>query len=244
MTHAHDADAPVMGPARPPVRRRRLTAWPLWATLAGVAGTIATIVTDLRPPAETEAWRAGEDYTVTATDVWTLEPLLGRVGHLVGLVTIAALLVFVAVWRTHVEARFPESAAARVVGLGLIATAAAQLFGFGWRGALANYLGPEKGLYDTDGLFVYYMLTDFGAYLPWFGGLVSLLAIAWMAWREGLVSRGLGSVVGVIGVGFLVGIVLSGVPGLPGVAIPPAIAVVGLWLALGRSAITTPEVPR
>jgi len=244
MTQLFDPSSPVSGEDPPAPSRARLTAWPLWATLAGVAGTIGTVVTDMRPPAETAAWRAGEDYTVTPADIATLEPVLGRVGHVVGLLAIVALLVFAAAWRTRVETHLPRSVAARVVSSGLLITAAALTLGYGWRGALSNYLGPEEGVYDTEGLFVYYMLTDFGAYLPWFGALVSLLAICWMAWRERTVSRVLGTFVGVVAV-FLAGaVVVTGVPGLPGTLTPPTLALVGLWLAVGRSRVTRLEVVR
>jgi hypothetical protein len=37
--------------------------------------------------------------------------------------------------------------------------------GYGWRGALAIYLpdGNEPNTFDETGLYVYYMLNDFGA---------------------------------------------------------------------------------
>lgn len=216
---------------------KRFTAWPLWATLAGVAGVVGTIATDLRPAAEAEAWRNGEDYTVTSSDMIDLEPLMGRIGHVVGLVAIVALLILVAVWRRHVEDRFVGSVAARVFSAGLIATAAGLTLGYGWRGALANYLGPEAGMYDAEGLFVYFILTDFGAYLPWFATIVSLGALTWMAWAERLVSRGLGAFVGFIAIGLFVATVVTGVPGLPGTLGQVGLTVAGIWLAFGRSAI-------
>ncbi|GAA2250228.1 hypothetical protein N1031_19950 [Herbiconiux moechotypicola] len=238
-TAALSADAPL-------VRRSgfQFTVWPLWAVLAGVAGAVATVGTDLRPPAELAAWEAGAEYTVTPADMLELDPFLGRIGHVAGLVAIIGLLVFLSAWRRRVERPFARSTAARVVSAGLLATAGAALLGYGWRGALANYLGPEAGLYGEDGLFVYYMLTDFGAYLPWFGALVSALALAWMAFVERSVSRLLGTVSGVMAIGLLVGVVATGVPGLPGVLMPVWLAVTGLWLTLGRSLVTDAEITR
>ncbi|MFN3600946.1 MAG: hypothetical protein ACK4UY_06095 [Dietzia sp.] len=220
--------------------RVRFTAWPLWAVLSGVAGTIGTVATDLRPDAETEAIADGVDHVVVPADMIGLDPTLARIGFLAGLVSILALIFFAAAWRRHVETLAIRSTAAFAVSIGLIASAGALILGYGWRGALANYLGPESGLYGEDGLFVYYILTDFGAYIPWTGLIASALALAWMAWIERNVSRILGTFSAVVGIGALGAVVVSGVPGLPGVFMPFWLAVTGIWLAVGRSPITNP----
>lgn len=225
--------------ARP---KSRFAVWPLWAVLAGAAGMIGTVATDLRPDAELEAIARGESHAVVPADMIGLDPTLARIGFLAGLVAILALIVFAAAWRRRVETRFSRSTAAHVVSIGFVASAGALILGYGWRGALANYLGPEAGLYGEEGLFVYYMLTDFGGYIPWCGLLASALAVAWMAWIERSVSRVLGSVATVFGVLTLGAVVVSGVPGLPGVIMPFWLAVTGLWLAVGRSRITEAEV--
>lgn len=213
------------------------TAWPLWASLAGAFGFAGTIVFDVRPAAEAAAWQAGEDYTVTGADMLGLDMLVGRLGWTAGLLAVAALLVFAAAWWKHAR-RFTDSIAARIVPFGVIAAAGALSLGYGWKGALANYLGAEAGLYDENGLFVYYMLTDFGAYLPWFCVLVSALAVAWMAFAERLVSRVLGAVSSLFGVGLLALMLISGVPGIPGTLIQGWLVIAGIWLAVGRSRIT------
>lgn len=236
--------APAPDPSRPrSAPGFRFDAWPLWAAVAGALGFAGSIVFDVRPDAELQAWQRGEDYIVTAADMLGLDHVASRLGWTAGLLAVAALLVFQAVWRRHVERRF-DSAAARVVTGGVIATAAASLLGYGWKGALANYLGPEAGLYDENGLFIYYMLTDFGAYLPWFGVLVAALAVAWMAFVERIVSRFLGAVSGLFGLGLGALMFVSGVPGIPGTLIQLWLVVLGVWLALGRSRITQPELAR
>jgi hypothetical protein len=222
--------------------RSRFTAWPLWAVLSGIAGTIGTVATDLRPDAETEAIANGESHAVVPADMIGLDPTLARIGFLAGLLSILALIVFAAAWRRHVETLFSRSTAARVVSIGFIASAGALILGYGWRGALANYLGPEAGLYGEEGLFVYYMLTDFGAYIPWTGLVASAIALAWMAWIERNVSRVLGTFTAVLGIGALGAVVVSGVPGLPGILMPFWLAVTGIWLAVGRSRITQTAV--
>lgn len=227
-----------------PATRNRFTAWPLWAALSGIAGTIGTVVTDLRPDAEDEAIANGQNHAVVPADMIGLDPSLARIGFLAGVVSILALIVFAAAWRRQVETVFTRSTAARVVSIGFVASAGALILGYGWRGALANYLGPEAGLYGEEGLFVYYMLTDFGAYIPWMGLVASAIAVAWMAWIERNTSRVLGTFAAILGVGALGAVVVSGVPGLPGVLMPFWLAVTGVWLAVGRSRITAGEETR
>ncbi|WP_448808962.1 hypothetical protein [Agromyces bauzanensis] len=229
---AQSADAPVAA------RRARFSAWPLWAALAGVAGFVGTVLTDLRPDAELAAAEQGQPYTVTYADMNHLDPLLGRIGYVAGIVAVIALLVFQAAWRRHVEVAFVRSTAARVVSGAVIATAGAAALGYGWRGALANYLGPESFNYEQQGVFVYYMLTDFGAYLPWLPMVAAAGALAWMAWVERSVSRVLGTLCALVTLALLGAVVATGVPGLPGALLPLWLTIVGVWLAVGRSRIT------
>ncbi len=233
--HISSPERPALGPV-PPRPQRRIVFWPLWASLAGLLGFLGTIVFDVRPPAEREAWTTGEDYTVTAADMGTLDHVASRLGWTAGLLSVVALLIFWAVWQRATIAR-RSSVGARLLGAGVLITAAAALFGYGWKGALGNYLGAEAGTYDDNGVFVYYMLTDFGAYMPWFGVLIGILAVVWMAFAERLVSRVLG------GFSLLVALFLSsfmfatGVPGIPGTLAPLWLIVFGIWLAVGRSPV-------
>lgn len=246
MTTTSDPAVPLAarsGEATDVARRTRRRAWPLWASAAGALGAVGTLAFDARPPAETEAWLKGEDYLVTAADVMTVNAQISRLGWTAGLLAVAALLVFQAVWRKSVEGRFP-SAAAKVVSAAAIATAAAGLLGYGWKGALGNYLGPESGLYDETGLFIYYILTDFGAYLPWFAMVVAAYAVAWMAFAERLVSRPLGAVSAVFAVGLTALTFGTGVPGLPATLMPMWLVILGIWLTIGRSPIAQQEVAR
>jgi len=138
-----------------------------------------------------------------------------------------------------VEARFDWSAAAPVVSFGLVASAATLSLAYGWMGALSRYLpgGPEESSYDEEGRFVYFMLSDFSPYIGWFGVLVAAGAIAWMAWRERLVSRVLGTLAGAFFVGVLGVTLVTGIPGLPGIA-ALSLVVAAVWLSVGRSVVT------
>ena len=103
-----------------------------------------------------------------------------RVSMVIGYVAVALLLVIAANWRRRVEPRVPGSTAAHLVPLGLVASAAGLTYGYGWKGALGNYMpgGIEDGLYDDQGLYVYYMLADFGAWIGWLGVVVAAAAVA------------------------------------------------------------------
>lgn len=216
---------------------RRFHAWPLWAAVAGLLGIVGTLVFEARPAAEEESCQNGTVYTVTSADVLGLDAGVSRLGWTGGVLAVAALLVFAGVWHRRVVRR-ADSAAAAVVLAGVTATAGALTLGYGWKGALANYLGSEAGMFDQDGLFVYFMLTDFGAYLPWLGVLVAAFAVAWMAFVERLVSRVLGGVTALFAVGLAALTLATGVPGLPGTLSQAWLVILGVWLAVGRSRIT------
>lgn len=214
--------------------------WPLWGVAAGLAGFAATVLFDHRPESELSAAARGEDFLVTPEVMHELTRLPNYVGYLVGFAAVALLVVFAAAWRSRVESQHARSIAASVVTGGVLVTAAGLALGYGWKGALANYGfdGPEKGLYGDDGLFVYFMLTDFGPYIPWLGVLVAFAGMAWMAWVEHLVSRVLGTVLAVYVALVATAYVAMGVPGLAGPLSGVVLAIACLWLAVGRSRVT------
>lgn len=214
--------------------------WPLWGAAAGIAGFSATVLFDHRPASEMEAEARGEDFVVTPEVMHELTRMPNYLGFLVGFLAVALLVIFAAAWRSRVEAQQPRSIAAAVVTGGVLVTAAGLALAYGWKGALANYGfdGPEKGLYENDGLFVYFMLTDFGPYIPWLGVLVSFLGMAWMAWVERLVSRVLATIL-LVYVGLIVfAYIAMGVPGLAGPLTGVMLAIAGIWLSVGRSRVT------
>ena len=207
--------------------------WPLVATGAGLLGYVATLVLDGRTT-------GSADVTITEKLFTDLEPMVYRASMVVGYVVVALLLVFAAQWRRRVEPRVPGSTAAHLVPLGLVASAGGLTYGYGWKGALGNYMpgGGEEGLYDTQGLYVYFLLNDFGTFIGWLGVVIAAGAVAWMGLRERTVARWLGafSVLPVLLVTAMVA--GAGVAGFPGLLGPVWLVVVGLGLAFGRNTIT------
>ncbi|EFQ83569.1 hypothetical protein HMPREF0063_11232 [Aeromicrobium marinum DSM 15272] len=192
--------------------------------VAGIGAVVATIVTDLHPV-------DGPD-TYTAAVVDDVSSVTAQVSIIAGYVTVALLLVLAAAWRRHVEPRALTSTAARVVPLGLTAAAGALSLGYGWKGALGLYNGgSEDGSFDRDGLYVLFVLNDFGSFIGYLGVSVAAGAVAWMALRERLISRWIGVVSIIVLLPVVVTVVAFGLPGFPGV-------VSGLWLLITFTGLT------
>ncbi|MFD5231913.1 hypothetical protein ACFWJ5_25895 [Streptomyces qaidamensis] len=206
--------------------------WPLYGVGAGVSGGIATLLADVRTGTD---GREPVDASVTAE----VERSVAHLGFVAGFLTVVLLLVLAAAWRRQVEPRVPGSTAAYVVSGALTASAAGLTYGYGWKGALAIYLpdGMDEHSFREDGLFVYFMLNDFGGFIGWLGVVVAAGAVAWMALRERTISRWIGwfSIVPVLAVVLFAG--LTGLPGFQGVVGPVWMLVAFSGLAWGRSAI-------
>jgi hypothetical protein len=233
-TGAEPRTAKDVSPPGAPSPTHRRAAWPWWATAAGLLGFTATILTDSRPPAEGR----NTDYTVRPEDVLTTNQSSFFMSMVIGYAAVVALLVFAAAWRRHAERRASASTAVGVVTLGLTACAGALALAYGWRGALGNYLpgGIDEGAYDVDGLWVYFMLNDFGSYIAWMPMLAVSGAVAWLAFRERLVPRWIGAINAAYVLLIGGAVVATGVPGLPGTLGHLVLAVTGTGLALSRRA--------
>lgn len=204
--------------------------WPLIGVAAGMTGFVATLITDLHPGAD----------DATAAVIDEVSQGKAHVSVVAGYITVALLVVLASAWRRHVEPRVANSTAARVVSNGFLISAAALTLGYGWKGAMAVYLpgGMDQGAFDQEGLYVLYLLNDFGSFIGWLGTTIAFGAIAWMAFRDRTVSRWIGaaSVVPVLAVtAFTAG---TGLPGFPGVVGPVFLVITFAGLAFGKSTIT------
>jgi hypothetical protein len=211
----------------------RRSRWPLYGAAAGALGFVGTLVLDGRTTGSSDISLSHKLFT-------DLDPIVYRGSMIAGYLVVGLLLVFAAQWRRRVEARLPGSTAAHLVPLGLVASAAGLTYGYGWKGALGLYMpgGPESGSFDDRGLYVYFLLSDFGGFIGWLGVVAAAGAVAWMGLRERTVSRWIGvfSLLPVLGVVLMTGGL--GVPGIPGMFGPLWLVVVGIGLAFGRSTIT------
>jgi hypothetical protein len=207
--------------------------WPLIGTAAGITGFIATLVTDTHVNGSQKA---------SAAFVDELSRGKAHISLVAGFVTVALLVVLAAAWRRHVEPRVAGSTAARVVSNGILLSAAALTLGYGWKGSLAVYLpggiNGKTGGFDREGLYMTYILNDFGSFTGWLGVTVAAGAIAWMAFRERTVSRWIGVVALVPVLAVTAMAVGTGLPGFPGVVSPPFLAIAFTGLAFGKSTIT------
>lgn len=230
--------SPLTSGAPAPTAPRRFTAWPLLITLSGVLG-LAALFLEGRPDSSSDF-----DYPITAADIPGVDWVSYRISGAIGYLLVLVLIVTVAVWKHRVEHRFPGSIGATVVGYGVLATSGLVALTYGWRGALGNYLpgAMEEETYDAEGLYNYFVMTDFSPYIAFVPLLASAYGLAWMAFREHLVSRGLGACAGLLATGLLVATWGLGVPGLPAMVVV-GLVVAGVWLAVGRSTITAGVAP-
>jgi hypothetical protein len=211
--------------------------WPLAGTGAGLLGFLGTIVFDIHVPTD------GEGDLTTMAAVEGINQGAAHLSIVTGFLSVALLLVLAACWRQRVEPAAPNSLAARVVTQAVTAAAGALSLGYGWKGATAIYDadGMDSGTYDQMGLYVYYILNDFGSYIGWLGVVIAAGAMAWMGLRERVLPLWIGiwSLVPVLAViGFTGG---TGLPGFPGVVGPIWMAVAFTGLALHRMPVRAPE---
>jgi hypothetical protein len=215
---------------------RRFAAWPLLASAVGLLGLVALFMEE-RPDGSSDY-----DYPVTADDAVNVGHELFRIAGVLGYVCALLLLVLAAVWHQRVGRRFPSSIGATLVTFSAISTSALVTLAFGWRGALGNYLdgGGEENTYDAEGLYNYYVMNDFSPYIAFVPLLGACYGLAWMAFADRIVSRVLGGLAGVVATLLIGAVIVTGVPGLPSIVLA-ALVVAGIWLAVGRSAITQPS---
>ncbi len=212
--------------------------WPLVGVAAGITGFLATIVLDIHQELD--------DGSGFDTSMAIIDQVSQRTAHLsviAGFTTVALLLILAACWRTAIERRFPDQAAAALVPLAITAAAGALALGYGWKGAMAIYHpdGPEAGAFDDMGLYVYYMLNDFGSFIGWLGVTVAAGAIAWLALKDRVLPLWIGfwSCLPVLAV--MIALVATGLPGFPGVVSPIWMVVTFAGLAASNSMVRTSD---
>ncbi len=217
--------------------------WPWVGVAAGTTGLLATIIFDIHVEGD---GMGGEASTMAVID--EVNQRSAHMSIIFGYTTVALLLVLAALWRGAVERKLPESVAARVVSLGFTAAAGALSLGYGWKGAMSIYHpdGNEPNTYDQMGLYMYYILNDFGSYIGWVSVSVAAGAFVWMGLKERTIPLWIGafSVLPIlIGWSWMIA---TGLPGLPAVStVWMIVAFAGLALHKGAIRVSDPaiEVP-
>lgn len=229
MTHVHASPGPPVPPPPPAQGKAR---WPLAGVAAGALGIVATLIGDVHPLVE-----KGQGYT--SGHLAQVSQPMAHLSIVTGFAAIACLLVLAAAWRRRVEPRVPGSTAAHLVPNALTAAAGALTLGYAWKGSLALYLpgGLEAGGFDEAGLYMMFVLNDFGSFIGWLGVVIAAGAVAWMSLRERTVSRWIG-VISLLPVLVVTAFVCAtGLPGFQGVIGPVWLTAASLGLAFGRSTI-------
>jgi hypothetical protein len=168
-----------------------------------------------------------DNHATSAAVIASLHRWPYQVAVIAGLCAVACMLATAAGWRRWAAERAPGNLAAETVGKAMGATAGAMMIGFGMLGSLAVYLhgGINQHMFSRDGLFSVYMFVDFAPYVAWWGATVAAAALAWVAFHNRLVPRWLGAIsVAAVAIAVLP-LLLTGLPGMPGVVGP-------FWLLL------------
>lgn len=208
--------------------------WPLWGVVAGAFGAIGTMFSEEMIDEDVR----GSGVAVIAE----LDHTRFQIGIVTGLIATFAILAFAAGWQRWASERGTESLAMRLVTLALTASAGAMIIGYGFKGSLAVYLdgGMDEGSYPAENLLSIFMINDFAPFLCWWGVAFAAIAIAWLAFREGALPKWIGGVAAFFALVPTVFVVVTGLPGFPGVITPAFMVILGIGLALSmRRAVVT-----
>jgi hypothetical protein len=160
------------------------------------------------------------------------------VSFLLGLVSIAALLVTAGAWHRWADDRAPRDLAARTISSALAATATVNIIGTALAGSMAIYLpgGSDEGWLSREAIFVNYTLLDFGQLLGWWGAMVAAGCVAATSLRKSrLLPRWMGIVSIVLMLPAIAFAVATGLPGFPGMVMPIWLIVISLGMMRARN---------
>ena len=209
----------------------RTNRWALWGIGAGLLGVIANMVTDPIVALTDAQKRQG------ASVLEHVHRALFQVGAVTGILAVACVLAFAAGWRQWSERHGAPTSAARLVGLGLVASAGAMIIGYGLKGSLAIYLpgGINAHTYPDQGLYTLFMMNDSLPYLAWWGVIVAAGSIAWLALRERLVVRWVGAISVLAVLAAFTWLALTGLADFAGIVGPVWLAIASVGLLRRRA---------
>lgn len=209
----------------------RTNRWALWGIGAGLLGVIANMVTDPIVALTDAQKRQG------ASVLDHVHRALFQVGAVTGILAVACVLAFAVGWRQWSERHGAPTSAARLVGLGLVASAGAMIIGYGLKGSLAIYLpgGINAHTYPDQGLYTLFMMNDSLPYLAWWGVIVAAGSIAWLALRERLVVRWVGAISVLAVLSAFTWLALTGLADFAGIVGPVWLAIASVGLLRRRA---------
>jgi len=204
-------------------------AWALWGTAAGVLGLVGHVFT--MQDIDDAARKAGGEELVAAVTRGGY-----HAGVVAGFLALGCLLVFAAGLQRWQQRSAPDSLAARVASLGLVASAGAMIVGYGVKGMLAIYLpdGINEGTQSVDQLVTLMAIDDLMPFVAWTGVAVAAAALAVCGLLQKLVPTWLGVVAALAVLAPLAMLVMTGLPGFPGLVDPLFLVVTGIGLAASR----------
>jgi hypothetical protein len=225
--HPSVAFAPTAETARHGGRPR----WPIFGVIGGLAG-VASGATSITSVTDEQA-RSGVDV------IDHLSRGQYHVSFMLGLVSVVSLFLAASGWKRWAEQRAPRDLAARTIGPALAAVATINIIFASIAGSMALYLpgGTDTGTLSREGIFVNYILLDFGMLLGWWGAIVAAGCVAALSFRR---DRVLPRWMGVVSVLFMLpGIAMASLialPGFVGLTMPIWLIVISIGLVFSRTA--------
>jgi hypothetical protein len=205
--------------------------WPIFGVVAGVTGFAAALTSISNGVSKEEA-----NLGVGVLDHLDRTPY--HISFVLGLISIASLLVAAAGWRRWAEERAPRHLASRTIASALGATATMNILGTAMAGSMALYLpgGTDEGWLSRDAQFVNFTLLDFGQLFGWWGAMVAAGSVAALALpKRRVLPRWMGIVSVVLMLPAIVFAALTALPGFPGLVMPIWLVVISIGMMKARN---------
>lgn len=204
--------------------------WAAWGVLAGIGGVTSNLVFNDQNSV-TDAQMASGVGVIEHLDRTNYQ-----VGVVAGWVAIAGLLVMAAGWRRAIDRSGDDHLAWLVIPYGLVAAASSLLLGYGFKGALAEYLpgGANEDNFPAEAVYQMFVFNDNAPWVGWWGVLFAAAAVAWLSFRRrGSVPLWLGIIGALVVLHSVIVMVGIGAVAIAGLTGPIWLILASTWLLLG-----------
>jgi hypothetical protein len=231
----HDARlSPTSAEVGTEIERRPLsrTAWPWAGLVAGVAGTIGTVVLNAPVPSK-EASDSGIDAVYETLD----NARAVHVGAALGFLAAYALAVFTIGFARHLAQRTPEhSQLAPIAKLAMTAGIGTLIVGFGLKAAAAGGMqgGIDEDFYTKADSTVISTISGQMQYVGWQGVAIAMAVTAVAAFKYGAVARWVGVVAAIFSVFVAAFTLVLCLPYSAGLVAPPFLVLLSISLLTTR----------